>query len=206
MEEGMKLKLIIFVLMVLLLNTHLSSAADNDYGIVQAWFNDKNATVEGFNMKIGEPATISVTVKSNISGNVYVKLIEPGFTKAYEVLSGPSKQDERIDNLNIESGWSKTFTWTIAPNGAWKNGNAPINIFVSFSKKGNQKPIQFTIANPYILDEQYSGSTPVHTTGAVQPSPTGTSSEPQQAPFLSALVALVVILGVWMIQKKTNRR
>ncbi|MFH1733078.1 MAG: sarcinarray family MAST domain-containing protein [bacterium] len=162
----MKLKLIIFVFMALFLNTHLSSAAENDYGIVQAWFNEKNATVEGLSMKIGEPATISVTVKSNISGNVYVKLIEPGFTKAYEVLSGPSKQDERIDNLNIESGWSKTFTWTIAPNGAWKNGNAPINIFVSFSKKGNQKPIQFTIANPFILDEQYPGSTPTQTTGA----------------------------------------
>jgi hypothetical protein len=66
--------------------------------------------------------------------------------------------------------------------------------------------LQFTIANPYILDEQYSGSTPARTTGAAQPSPTGTSSETQQAPFLSALAALVVILGVWTIQKKTNRR
>ena len=129
---------------------------------------------------------------------MYIEIKEPGETKAFNVLSGPSKSDEIIDNLNVESGWSKTFTWTVAPNGAWKNGNAPINIFVEFSKIKTDKKIQFTIANPYILDEQYSGSTPTQTTGAAQPSPTGTSSETQQAPFLSALVAFVVILGVWM--------
>ena len=44
---------------------------------------------------------------------------------------GQVNMDERIDNLNIESGWSKTYTWTITPNGAWKNGNAPINIICS---------------------------------------------------------------------------
>jgi len=61
----------------------------------------------------------------------------------------------------------------LKPNGAWKNGNAPINIFVSFSKKGNQKPIQFTIANPYILDEQYSGAVPTTETTV---SPAGTQT------------------------------
>ncbi len=200
-------KLIIFMFITLFFNAIVASADENDYGIVQAWFNDKNATVEGFNMKIGEPATIIVNVTSKINGNVYVKIKEPGVTKAYNVLSGPSKQDEIIDNLNVESGWSKTFTWKVSPNGAWNNGNAPINIFVQINKDWNKnKIIQFTIANPYILDEQYSGSTPAQTTGAAQPSPTGTSSETQQTPFLSALVAFVVILGVWMIQKKIIRR
>lgn len=198
----MKSKLIIFMFIGLFLNTQVVSAAENDYGIVQAWFNDKNTTVEDFDMKIGEPATIIVNVTSKIDGNVYVEITEPGVTKAYNVLSGPSKQDERIDNLKIESGWSKIYTWTITPNGAWKNGNAPINIFVSFSKKGNQKPIQFTIANPYILDEQYPGSTPVRTTGAAQPSPTATSQVPQQSPFLSAGGALVMVaLCVWMMRR-----
>jgi sarcinarray family protein len=208
MEESMNLKLLIFLFIALFLNSQVVSAAENDYGIVNAWFNDKNATVEGFSMKIGEPATIKVTITSKINGNVHVKLIEPGVTKAFEVLSGQSKQDERIDNMGISQGWSKTFIWEVKPNGAWKNGNAPINIFVSFynSKNQVQKPLEFTIANPYILDEQYPGSTPAHTTGAAQPSPTGTSSETQQSPFFSALVALMVILGVWMIQKKTYRR
>ena len=200
-------KLIIFVFIALFFNAQVASAAEDDYGIVQAWFNDKNATVEGFNMKISEPATIIVNVTSKIDGNVYIKIKEPGVTKAYNVLSGPSKQDEIIENLNVESGWSKTFTWIVSPNGAWKNGNAPINIIVQINKDWNKnKIIQFTIANPYILDEQYSGSTPAQTTGAAQPSPPGTSPTQQQAPFISALAALMAILGVWMIQKKTNRR
>ncbi len=206
MEKNMKFKLMVFVFVALFLNAQSVTAGENEYGIANAWFNEKNATVEGFSMKIGEPAEIKVEVISKINGNVYVELNEPGNTKSYNVVKGPSKFDEYINNYDVNSSWSKTFTWTVAPNGAWKNGNAPINLMVSFSKNGKQKPIQFTIANPFILDEQYSGSTPARTTGAAQPSPTGTSSETQQAPFLSALAALVVILGVWTIQKKTNRR
>jgi len=197
----MKSKFIILIFIALFLITHVVSAAENEYGIVNAWFNEKNATVEGFSMKIGEPGIVKVTIKSNISGHVFVEINEPGMTKGFKVLDGPSKQDERIDNLNIESGWSKTFTWTVSPNGAWKNGNAPLNIFVQFSKiengklKGDKK-IQFTIANPFILDEQYPGSSPALTIGAAQP--TGASSEPQQASFMGAAGMLGVILGVWM--------
>ena len=148
-------------------------------------------------MKIGEPAEIKVEVISKINGDVLLTLREPGATKAFDVVSGPSKLDGRIDNLKIDSGWSKNFTWVVTPNGAWKNGNAPINIVVEFYKGMNDKIIQFSIANPYILDEQYPGSSPAQTTGALQP--TGTSSStPQQAPFLEAAGAIVVMLGVWM--------
>jgi sarcinarray family protein len=200
-EENMKFKLMIFVFIVLYLNTQVALAAENDYGIVQAWFNDKNATVEGLSMKIGEPGSIKVSITSKIDGNIHVKLMEPGVTKAFEVISGQSKQDERIDNMGISQGWSKTFVWEVKPNGAWKNGNAPINIFVSFynSNKRIQKPLEFTIANPYILDEQYSGAAPAQTTGAAEPAP-GTTQK--QTTFISAIGALAAMLGVWMWKKK----
>ncbi len=122
-------------------------------------------------------------------------------TEPYEITEGTSI-GKRIDNIGISPGWSKTFSWKIKPNGAWTNGNAPINIFVSFSKNGNQKPIEFTIANPYILDEQYPGSTPSRTTGAAQPSPTGTSSEPKPSPFLHAAGAIAVVIGVWILMRR----
>jgi sarcinarray family protein len=176
-------------------------STENEYGNVKAWFNGQEATVKGVKLKIGEPADIKVTVTSNISGNIYVKLTNPLVTEPYDVIEGTSI-GKRIDNIGVSPGWSKTFSWKIKPNGAWTNGNAPINIFVSFSKKGNQKPIEFTIADPYILDEQYSGSTPARTTGAAQPSPTGTSSKPQQTPFLTAAGAIAVMLGVWMWKKR----
>ncbi|MBU4223174.1 MAG: sarcinarray family MAST domain-containing protein [Euryarchaeota archaeon] len=178
-------------------------STENEYGNVKAWFNGEEATVKGVKLKIGEPADVMVTVTSNISGNVYVKLTNPLVTEPYEVIEGPSI-GKRIDNIGVSSGWSKTFTWKIKPNGAWTNGNAPINIFVSFSKNGNQKPIEFTIADPRILDEQYPGSSHAQTTGAAQPSLTGTSSEPQPAPFLEAAGAIAAMLGVW-VWKRGNK-
>ena len=197
----MNLKFFILILIILLLNLPNVIAEENEYGVVEAWFDETNATlktVEGIKLKIGEPIEIKVTIISKISGNIYIKLKEPGVTKAYDILSGPSKQDDRIDNLNVVSGWSKTYAWELVPNGAWKNGNAPINIFVSFSKKGDQKPIEFTIANPYILDEQYTGATRT-------PSPTGTApgmTPPKAAPFPSALGVIAMLLGVWMWMRR----
>jgi len=121
-------------------------------------------------LKIGEPSEIKVIVNSNISGHVIIKLTNPLVTEPYEIIEGINF-GKRDDNLNILSGWSKTITWKLKPNGAWKNGNAPINVFVQFTKIENgkikgDKMIEFTIADPYILDEQYSGSTPAQTTGA----------------------------------------
>lgn len=198
----MNSKLIFIFSIALLLNTNIAFAAENEYGIVNAWFNGKNATVEDFNMKIDEPAEIKIEIISKIKGDVLLTLREPGVTKAFNVVSGPSKFDGRIDNLKIEPGWSKTYTWIVAPNGAWKNGNAPINIVVEFYKGMDDKIIQFTIANPFILDEQYPGSTPSQTTGAAQPSPTGAPSEPQQAPFLGAAGTIAIVLGAWMLKRK----
>ncbi len=175
---------------------------ENEYGNVKAWFNGQEATVKNVKLKIGEPSEIIVIVNSNISGHVIIKLTNPLVTEPYEVVEGINI-GKRDDNLNILSGWSKTITWKIKPNGAWKNGNAPINVFVQFTKiengkiKGDKK-IEFTIADPFILDEQYPGSTPAQTTA--QPSPT--SSEPQQTPFLSAGGALAVVaLCVWMMKR-----
>ncbi len=195
------LKLIMITLIFASIQLAGAVATENEYGSVKAWFNGKEATVKNVRLKIGEPADIKVTVTSNISGNVYVELANPLVTEPYRVINGPSLIGKTIQNSGVSEGWSQTYVWTIIPNGAWKNGNAPINIFVSFSKKGNQKPIEFTIADPYILDEQYPGSSPAQTTGAAQPSPTGTSSE-QQAPFLTAAGAIAVVFGVWILRRR----
>ena len=202
----MNFEKLMLISVILLMSTQTAYAAENEYGIVNASFNDKNATVEGFSMKIGEPAEVKINIISKIDGDVTLTLYEPGVTRAFKIINGPGDIDKWIDTFNINAGWSKTYTWTVAPNGAWKNGNAPLNVIVQFNKGMKNKQIDFTIVNPYILDEQYSGSTPAQTTGALQPSPTGTSPTQQQAPFLSALVAIAVIIGVWMIHKKTNRK
>jgi len=189
----MKYKILILILVIFFLNVQIVAGAENKYGSVRAWFNGENATVNGVQLKIGEPIELKVDLLSKVNGHVTLKLKEPGVTTAYDVLSGPSKIDEKISNLNIESDWSKTYTWSLAPNGAWKNGNAPINIIVQFHdlKTKNDEIIQFTIANPYILDEQYTGAT---TTPAPEIPGTGAAAKP--APFPSMLFTLAILLIV----------
>ncbi|VVB86148.1 Uncharacterised protein [uncultured archaeon] len=204
----MKKFLILLIIIGMFASIPLVSAVptENEYGNVKAWFNGEEATVKGVKLKIGEPSDIKVTVNSNISGHVIIKLTNPLVTEPYEVVEGINIGN-RDDNLNILSGWSKTITWKLKPNGAWKDGNAPINVLVQFTKiengkiKGDKK-IEFTIADPYILDEQYSGSTPSQTTGAAPPLPTGTSSTQKETPFLGAAGALAVMLAVWMWKRR----
>jgi len=188
----MNLKILFLIMAFILLNFEIALGSENDFGIANAWFNGENATVSGIELKIGEPSEIKLEVISKVEGHVFVALTETGVTKAFDVLNGPSKQDERLDNLNIDKGWSKTFIWKVAPNGAWKNGNAPINIYVGFYNKKTKidTNIKFTIANPYILDEQYSGAVPTPET-----TPAGTQSKGM--PFLPVLFTVGVLLLAW---------
>jgi len=200
----MKIRIsILFFLMVSFLVIQIASAEENEYGIVRAWFNGENATVETINdikLKIGQPVEVNVEVISKIKGDVSLKLKEPGVTKAFDVLGGPSQEEEWLTNMNIESGWSKTYTWKLAPNGAWKGGNAPINIVVQFNKGMNDKIIQFTIANPYILDEQYSGA------AATTPAPeiTGQETPAKPAPFPSVIFVFMALLVAWRFRRGTR--
>ena len=170
---------IVFTASILLICISNCTAAENEFGIVFAWFDEEPATAEGITLKINEPFTVKATVESKIDANIYVRLYEPGVTNAYEVIEGPSEIDEFIDNMNIESGWKTTYIWKLKPNGDWTNGNAPINLFVEFSKSyDDDRMIDFTIANPHILDEHYSGFNiiPIRTTS----DPSSTDQSPSQ--------------------------
>ena len=168
---------IVLIASILLISISNCIAAENEFGIVYAWSNDEPATVEGMILKINEPFTVKATIESKIDGNIYVRLYEPGVTNAYEVVEGPSEIDEFIDNMKIESGWKTTYIWKLKPNGDWTNGNAPINLFVQLDQSYHDvKMIDFTIANPYILDEQYSGPAPTRTTS----DPSSTNQPPSQ--------------------------
>ena len=186
------MKRILYLILVLLIcfnqNT-FAEPAENDFGIVNAWYNGQEATVENIQLKVGEPAEITVSINSKIDCNVYVKLINPLVTVPYDILSGPSDLDESIDNRGVKSGWTTNYTWIIAPNGKWTNGNAPINIFVQFSDRGDVRIEEFTIANPIIFDKQNSGPTRTTT------DPSSTDQSPSQgSPGFGVAGALLGIL------------
>jgi len=113
------LKKIILFLMILSIvglgQNVLAEPEENDFGIVNAWYNGQESTVRDVQLKIGEPAEIKVEVSSKIDGHVNVKLVNPLKTESYEVVSGPSLIDKSIDNLFIKSGWNETYIWIIIP-------------------------------------------------------------------------------------------
>ena len=183
---------LVILLLIILLTFQTSIAAENEYGTVKAWCNNEPATVEEINLKLGEPVEIKVEVSSKINGFIDLKLKEPGVTNAFDVVSGPSKMGEWITENNVDSDWTKVYTWTITPNDKWTNGRAPVNILVNFNKEINDdQSIQFTIANPYILNEQYSGPAPTRTTT----DPPSTDQPPSQgSPGFGMVGALLGML------------
>jgi len=178
------------------------TAGENEYGIVKSWYDNQPATVEGVGLKINEPVEIKVEVTSKVDAFfIGIELCEPGVTKSFDVISGPSDFDELISEYDIKSGWVKAYTWTICPNGNWVDGNVPINIFVQFSKEINDdRIIQYSIANPHILDEQYSGSNPFHTTTT---SSSTNQSQSNSSPSFGIIAALlsVALVVMWKQRK-----
>jgi sarcinarray family protein len=172
------------------------TAGENEYGIVKAWYDNQPATVEGVGLKINEPVEIKVEVTSKVDAFfIGIELSEPGVTKSFDVISGPSDFGEWISKYDIKSGWVKTYTWTICPNGNWTDGNAPINIFVQFTKEINDdRFIQYSIANPHIFDEQYSGSNPSHTTTTSSSTNQSQSNSSPSFGIIGALLSVALVV------------
>ena len=193
----------IIVLLILIICFIIQSctAGENEYGIVKSWYNNQPATVEGAKLKINEPVEIEVEVTSKVDAFfIGIELSEPGVTKSYDVISGPSDFGEYISEYDIKSGWVKAYTWTICPNGNWTDGNAPINIFVQFTKEiGDTLKIQYSIANPHIFDEQYSGSSSSHVT--TDPSSTN-QSQSNSSPSFGIIAALLSVALVVMSRQR----
>ncbi|MCD4845279.1 MAG: sarcinarray family MAST domain-containing protein [Methanosarcinales archaeon] len=177
------------------------TAGENEYGIVKSWYDNQPATVEGAKLKINEPVEIKVEVTSKVDASfIGLMLKEPGVTKSFDVISGPSDFGEWISKDDIKSGWVKTYTWTICPNGNWIDGNAPINIIVQFSKEIDDVLfIRYSIANPHIFDEQYSGSSSSHAT--TDPSSTN-QSQSNSSPSFGIIAALLSVALVVMWRQK----
>ena len=194
------LSIIVFCIII-----QICTAGENEYGIVKAWCDNQPATVEGVGLKINEPVEIKVEVTSKIDASfIDIKLKEPGVTKSFDVISGPSDFGEWISKDDLKSGWVKVYTWTICPNGNWVDGNAPINIFVQFSKEIDEVLfIQYSIANPHILDEQYSGSSLSHTTTDFSSTD---QSQTNSSPSFGIIAALLSVALVVMWRQKRDIR
>lgn len=119
---------LILILLVIQIHPVFAEPVENEYGIVNAWYNDKEAIVENVTLKINEPAEIKIQITSKIEGDLAFLITNPMVTKPYYVIEGPSEFEEWLVEYEVGPSWTKTYIWKIAPNDKWINGNAPINV------------------------------------------------------------------------------
>ena len=158
----MKRYIVFLVLGVFLLATNVN-AWECEYGEAKAWVklsNDtqwREAMVDGVTLKVREPFKVKVWVKTKTECYVDIELYDPGITKVFEVVEGPSKNGEMIYSDNCPANWTKTYEWTVRPTGEWTEGWAPLNILVQFTQDptGYTNKIDKTIIHAYISSEEW---------------------------------------------------
>ena len=93
-------KILIYLVLIFTLIPNCN-AAENDYGKAVAWCNDEPATVNDLEIEIDETLVVKVEVISKIAGFVDMQLYEPGVTKSFDVISGPSNFDKWVSEYDL---------------------------------------------------------------------------------------------------------
>lgn len=164
-------------------------------------------------LKIGEPVEVKVEVVSKGAGKVKTMLEDQGTltegygTPRFDVLSGPTeKLDNAVDVENVTDGWSKVYTWRIAPNGNVNDSDIALYAFawsgdiVSTASKGKEPTTEvIKIANVHVVGERYSGDS----TMAKQPSNgQGSLFGGQYLIYIAVGAMVVVILAALLLRRR----
>jgi len=118
---------------------------------VKAYFDGQEATVTGVVLRVGEPFKVNLTVTPDAESDVYVMLVEPGVDAAYDRIDGEAKGAPV--SRHCGAGSSVSFGWTLAANGRWTDGNAPVNVYYQIDACDRSVPEVsglFTVVDAYI--------------------------------------------------------
>ena len=161
----MKKYIVLFLVLGAFLFATSVNAWECEYGTVNAWVklsNDtqwREAMVDDVTLKVHEPFKVKVQITTKTKCHVALELYDPGVTKVFEVIEGPSKNEGVIDNYNCPANWTKTYEWTVRPTGKWTEAYGPWNIRVQFTKTmESYKVVDKTIIHAYISPEEWNGS------------------------------------------------
>lgn len=184
------------------------------YGEVEAWFKKtdgewQNATATP-TLKIGEPFWIKINMTAEENAALAYRLKEPGETKAFEVIEGPSKLGEAGHLGWKDANWSNTYQWKLKTTGNWSYGNAPLNILVKFTIKDYgdlyDDRVRFSIVNAYISSEEWEGSE-TETVEDYQENTKGKlnqNSEEKDFPWAyvgGGSLIILIIIGIWLYKR-----
>ena len=134
------------VLFVIPLIAPVVSAGECCYGSVHAWFQGSNGQWENATahpvLKPGEVFHIKIRVTLSPMCQVFfLKLHEFG-TPVYEVLSGPTKIEELLENrgkIQVQHPYIYEWTIRVRPTTTWTYGSAPLEVFVQLNKNDSEE-------------------------------------------------------------------
>ena len=155
---------------------------------IKAYFNGQEATVENVSLHAGEPFAVDLYVVPDGDSFAYAILTEPGYTRAYDRISGEAVGDTVTKTCDESS--PAHFSWTLAANDQWVNGTAPVNIYCQLNHQGDTHPYArayFTVVEARIL-----------------PADTGIAREvsPARADDLPAWASFLILVSSSLLKRK----
>ncbi|WP_424357848.1 sarcinarray family MAST domain-containing protein [Methanocella sp. MCL-LM] len=155
---------------------------------IKAYFNGQEATVENVSLHVGEPFTVDLYMTPDGDSFAYAILTEPGYTRAYDRISGEAVGDTVTKKCNESS--PAHFSWTLAANDQWVNGTAPVNVYCQLNRKGDTSPYArayFTVVDARILPADRTIEK---------------SHAPASAEGLPAWIVLVTLASITLLKRK----
>jgi MAST domain-containing protein len=193
---------------MILLAEHV--AAENPYGKIytyDVYYNDKllpDTDVAKPVLKIGEPFTVGINLTVYQKSEVSVQLNEIG-EGYFVIVDGPTSKMNVYRADIMEKNSSILYKWTVIPTEKWAGGSIPIDIIYQINdfKTGHILVNSgFTVAYPYISNENYKGKVstpekqPVSNTESspAEPSPMSASTPAFSLAGAISIIALVFAL------------
>jgi MAST domain-containing protein len=205
----MKIKLIIIGIICIILLTE-NVVASSPYGQMDVYYNDKllpgKETAKPI-LKIGEPFTIGINLTVYQKSEVSIELNEIG--EGYFIIVDGSTSKMNVYRADmVEKNSSIVYKWTVKPTDRWAGGSIPIDIVYQIDEFGTGNRLvngEFTVAYPYISNENYMGevSTPVkQPVSNTEPSPAEPSPMSASTPAFSLAGAVLILALVFALLRR----
>lgn len=153
---------LVFLSILLMLLLFMLAVPAGETRSIKAYFNGQEATVEETSLRAGEEFTIDLNITPDGDSIAYILLTEPGYMIAYDRINGEKKGE--FITVRCSEAAPLRLHWVLAPNDAWVNGTAPVNMYCQLNHPGDTSPYAtsyFTIVDAMILPRESVEPTPL---------------------------------------------
>ena len=191
----------------------LTYAWECEYGTAKAWVKLpgdtewREALVDGVTLKVHEPFKVKVEVRTKTDMHILdLGIYDPGVTKVFEVVEGPSKNGGHILKYDVPANWTRTYEWTVRPTGKWTEAYGPLNFGVTFMKsQDDYRVIDKTIIHAYISPKEWKGETSESEKSSKPSTPSSKKTEGGEINlwiWIGVVVIVIIVLLAFFIRKR----